>query len=205
MAKENLKKYLKKYWLVLILILVILLRLPSLFEPFTYGDEGVYLTLGQAIRRGSILYRNIHDNKPPLLYLIAALAGSFSYFRLILFLWSLATIYFFKKLAELLFKQEKGVITATLTFTILTSIHTFEGNVANAENFLIGTSILGFYLLLSQKKAFWKFLLAGFFFSLSTLFKIPGAFDFLAALIVIFFLEKTTLRSALKSSISAHF
>lgn len=204
MVKQNLKN-IKKYWFFLIFVLVFFLRLPSLFEPFTYGDEGVYLTLGQAVRRGLVLYRDIHDNKPPLLYLVAALAGSFSHFRLILFIWSLATIYFFKKLAELVFKQKQGVMVATLTFAILTSIHTFEGNVANAENFLIGTSILGFYILFRQKKALWAFLLAGSFFSFSTLFKVPGAFDFLAALSVIFFLEQTNLKSVLKSLISANF
>lgn len=194
----------KKYWLVAIFVLAFLLRLPSLFEPFTYGDEGVYLTLGQAIRRGLILYRDIHDNKPPLLYLIAALAGSFSYFRLILFIWSLVTIYFFKKLAELILKQ-KGVIISTLTFAILSSIHTFEGNVANAENFLIGTSILGFYLLFRKKNVPWAFFVSGVFFSLSTLFKVPGVFDFLAALVIVFILERENLKTVFESLISPGF
>ncbi len=55
-------------FLLIIILLMILLRIPSLFEPYWYGDEGIYLTLGQAIRKGLLLYRDIHDNKPPLLY-----------------------------------------------------------------------------------------------------------------------------------------
>ena len=36
------------------------------FEPYWYGDEGIYQVLGMAIRNGRLLYRDIWDNKPPL-------------------------------------------------------------------------------------------------------------------------------------------
>ena len=98
MDRKRLKKFFFKYWLVLLFGLTFFLRLPSLFEPFTYGDEGIYLTLGQGLRKGLVFYRDIHDNKPPFLYLLAALANSFSYYRLILFIWSFATILMFFKL-----------------------------------------------------------------------------------------------------------
>lgn len=175
--------------LLLILGLTFLLRLPSLFEPFTYGDEGVYLTLGQAIRDGLVLYRDIYDNKPPLIYLLAALAGGFSYFRLTLFIWSFATIFVFWKLSRLLFNQDKKAIIATAAFAILTSLHTFEGNIANAENFMLLPTIGGFYLLLKITPLFGKnqflWFSTGILFSLATLFKIPAAFDFAAALVFI--------------------
>ena len=182
MEKEKIfqKLALKKWWLILGIV-VFFLRLPSCFEPFTYGDEGIYLTLGQAIRKGLVLYKDIHDNKPPLLYLLAALAGSFSYYRAILFFWSLVTIYFFYKLCLLLFKNKTAQILSTFVFAILTSIHTFEGNVGNAENFMILPTLGGFYLLLKTKK--WQhYFFAGILFSLATLFKVPAAFDFIAAL-----------------------
>jgi hypothetical protein len=44
-----LKKYKQLFfnnWPSLLALLVLFLRLPALFEPFTYGDEGIYLTLG---------------------------------------------------------------------------------------------------------------------------------------------------------------
>ena len=59
---KTLVKY--KYWIILFLMFLIL-RIPSLFEPYWYGDEGIYLVLGQAIRKGVTLYSHIHDNKPP--------------------------------------------------------------------------------------------------------------------------------------------
>ncbi|MBL7150363.1 hypothetical protein ISS86_00350 [Candidatus Microgenomates bacterium] len=175
--------------LICILVFVFFLRLPSLFEPFTYGDEGIYLTLGQAMRKGVVLYREIHDNKPPLLYLLAALTGSFSYFRLLLFLWSLLTIYLFFRLTQWLFPQNKpAIIISTSFFAVLISIHAFEGNVANAENFMLLPTIAGFLLILKnlKSKKSLLFFLSGIFFSLAALFKIPAAFDFLAALVFIF-------------------
>jgi hypothetical protein len=180
----------RKWWLILGIV-ILFLRLPSCFEPFTYGDEGIYLTLGQAIRKGLTLYKDIHDNKPPLLYLLAALAGNFSYYRAILFFWSLITIYFFYKLSVLILKNKNAQIISTFIFTILTSIRTFEGNIGNAENFMILPTLGGFYLLLKGKK--WQnYFFAGILFSLATLFKVPAAFDFAAALvfILILFLSK---------------
>ncbi len=178
--------------LIIILIGAFFLRLPSLFEPFTYADEGIYLTLGQAMQQGKILYREIHDNKPPLLYLLAALAGNFTYFRLLLMIWGLFTIYLFSLLARQLFPQKpKAWLLATGFFAILTSVHTFEGNIANAENFMLLPTIAGFWLILKnlKNKSMFPFFLAGSFFALAVLFKIPAAFDFLAALIFLCFIS----------------
>ncbi|HUS52143.1 MAG TPA: hypothetical protein VMX77_01605 [Candidatus Bathyarchaeia archaeon] len=203
MAKKriNFKKLLGKYWLILVFILFFFLRLPSLFEPFTYGDEGIYLTLGQAWRKGAVFYRDIHDNKPPLLYLLAGIAYNFTNFRLILFVWSLITVFLFSKLSRILFKKNNlAAFFSTLIFVIISSVRLFEGTIGNAENFMIGTTIAGFYLLLTkgfvEKKKSWQtnqiWFLAGILFSLSTLFKIPGGFDFAAVLAfsLIIFIEK---------------
>ena len=61
-------------------LLYLLLKLPSLFEPYWYGDEGVTITVGMAIKRGLLLYRDVYDNKPPLLYLLASLVDGNLYF-----------------------------------------------------------------------------------------------------------------------------
>lgn len=191
MARKRLRKFFYSYWFIFLFFLAFFLRLPSLFEPFTYGDEGIYLTLGQAIRKGLVIYRDIHDNKPPLLYLLAAATGSFSYFRLILFAWSSATIYLFFKLCQFLFpKNNPAQIVSTFVFAILISIHTFEGNVANAENFLVGTTIAGFYFCLKARRR-WQYFLAGVLFGLSVLFKVPAVFDLAALFTFILVTSKT--------------
>ena len=204
MDRKGLKKFFFNYWLYLLFGLTFFLRLPSLFEPITYRDEGIYLTLGQALRKGFVFYRDIHDNKPPFLYLLAALANSFSYYRLILFVWTFATIFMFFRLASLLFPKGKlVVIIPTALFAILTSLHTFEGNVANAENFMMLPTIAGFYLFLKKegkKISWWLWLLIGGLFSLATLFKVPAAFDFAALFLLVILISKKINRSLLSNS-----
>lgn len=168
-------------WLLWVLILVFVLRIPSFFEPFWYGDEMIYLTLGEALRRGLVFYRDIHDNKPPLLYLLAAVAGNVFWFRVILTFWTLTTVYFFWRLARLLFvRSQKLVKIAVTSFAILTSIPLLEGNIANAEVFMIGPIILGFWLLFEKGLTQTRIFLAGLAFGLAALFKIPASFDLAA-------------------------
>lgn len=189
----------KNYFWVFFLIFVIL-RLPSLFEPFTYGDEGIYLALGQALRGGRVFYKEIHDNKPPLLYLLAALAGSFKVYRAFYFFWSLIGFGIFYRLAKALFqKNDRAVMAALLVLAVLGAVPKFEGTIANAENFLIYTSSAAFWLLVTKKNWKWAWWWAGVLFSISTLFKVPGAFDFAAAVIVFFLLADKSLKEIIFS------
>jgi hypothetical protein len=186
MDGKKLKKIIERYWFLLLAALVLFLRIPLIFEPFTYGDEGIYLTLGQAARRGLVFYQEIHDNKPPLLYLIAALTGSYPAYRTFFFGWSLVTIWLFYQLSQQLFgKNKSAVVLTTFLFALFYSLRLFEGTVGNAENFLVATSLAGFWVALKAKKTL-HYLFAGFLFSLSVLFKVPALFDFATLLAFLF-------------------
>ncbi|MDD3532306.1 MAG: hypothetical protein PHR64_00540 [Candidatus Shapirobacteria bacterium] len=167
--------------LLVLLFIVLLLRLPSLFEPFWYGDEGIYLTLGQSVRQGQTLYRDIHDNKPPLLYWLAGVAGTVFWFRFILLAWMMGTTVAFFRLVQKFFQSSKPVILLTTIFVFLTSLPLFEGTITNAEHFFIGLVILGVYFFLEEK--FWQ---SGLIMGLAFLFKSPPLFDWLALIIVSF-------------------
>jgi len=174
-------------WLALVLAFVIILRIPSFFEPFSYGDEMIYLTLGEGIRQGLTLYKDIHDNKPPLLYLLAAAAGNVFWFKAILAFWNLATIVLFWHLTKALFpKKEKLHKIATFIFALFTTIPLLEGHIANAEIFMIGPTLAAFLILFTRRADFKNLFGAGILFSIATLFKVPGAFDMPA--IVLFWL-----------------
>src|SRR5260370_36030421 len=83
-----------------------LLRLPSFFEPYWYGDEGVYEVLGFGMRHGRLLYQGIWDNKPPLLYLTYALVdGNQPMIRFLSFLVGVGAIFCLFFLAKKLFAQ----------------------------------------------------------------------------------------------------
>ncbi|HEX6976914.1 MAG TPA: hypothetical protein VF185_00960 [Patescibacteria group bacterium] len=164
-------------WLCCLLGLTLILRIPSFFEPYSYGDEMIYLTLGEGIRHGLTLYKNIHDNKPPLIYLLAAIGGNLFWFKVILAFWMLVTVVVFWKLTTILFENNtKLQKIATVIFALLSTLPLLEGNIVNSELFLIGPIMLAFLILLT-KPNYKKIFFAGLLFSLAALFKIPASFD----------------------------
>jgi len=196
--KTFLKKLHTPTWLFILLLLVLILRIPSFFEPYSYGDQMIYLTLGEAVRRGIPLYSAIHDNKPPLLYIMAALAGSLFWFKAILAVWNLITIFLFWKLSETLFpKQGKLQKVATVIFALLTTLPLLEGNIVNAELFMVGPIIAAYLILFSRKLNFRNIFAGGILFGLATLFKVPAAFD-LPAIIFLWFVTNKLSRKTLK-------
>jgi 4-amino-4-deoxy-L-arabinose transferase-like glycosyltransferase len=191
-------------WLFFLLFVVLIVRIPTLFEPYSYGDEMIYLALGEGVRQGVPLYSGLHDNKPPLLYLTAALAGNLFWFRAILALWSLFTIFLFYKLADSMYpsegkKAKNKLFTpiSTLIFSVLTTLPFWEGNIANAENFMIGFTVLAFYIVWKGSATPSKIFLAGLLLSVASLFKIPAAFE-LPALV---FLWLATLKNFSRESL----
>jgi len=185
-------------WLAILLTAVIVLRIPSFFEPFSYGDEMIYLTLGEGVRQGMTLYKDIHDNKPPLLYLAAAVAGNVFWFKAILAFWNVITIVLFWHLAKALFPtRDKLQKLATVIFGILTTIPLLEGNIANAEMFMVGPTIAAFLILLTRKLKFGNLFGAGVLFSIATLFKVPAVFD-IPAIIAFWLITSTLNKSSLK-------
>lgn len=182
--KNFLDKIHTPHWLTALFALVVIFRIPNLFEPYYYGDEMIYLTLGNAIRNGLTLYKDIHDNKPPLLYILAAIAGNLFWFKVFLMFGSIIAIFLFWKLSQKLFKEhnssrtrEKLIIISTITFAILTTLPLLEGNIANAENFMIIPTLAAFVLLFSNTTTIKKVILGGAMFALAVLFKVPAIFD----------------------------
>src|SRR6266403_2467878 len=95
----------KTFWYLLWISLgFFLLRFPSLFEPNWYGDEGIYQVIGRALNNGSMLYSQIWDNKPPLLYLTyAAFHGDQFVIRFASLFAGLSAIWVFYALTQNLF------------------------------------------------------------------------------------------------------
>lgn len=156
-----------------------ILRLPSLFEPYWYGDEGIYQVLGQAMDNGRLLYRDIWDNKPPLLYLIYWLFNSDQFtVRLASLIFGVLSVVAFYFLARTLFANRIKVALATTSlFALIFGLPIIEGNIANSENFMLLLLILaGLILVKSHRYRF----LAGFLTSLAFLIKIVAIFDFVA-------------------------
>lgn len=180
-------------WLEIFFIILLILRVPSFFEPYYYGDEMIYLALGEGIKQGVPLYLGLHDNKPPLLYITAAIAGNLFIFKVILAFWNLITVYGFWKLVKHLFpKNTKLQNVSTVLFGLLTTLPLLEGNTVNAELFMIGPVIFAIWILLSKENNFKNVFMSGILISIAALFKIPAAFDIFG--IVAFWLIYTRAR-----------
>ncbi len=160
-------------------LLFALLRLPSLFEPHWYGDEGITLAVGQEISRGEQLYVGIADNKPPLFYQIAGKSRTIFNFRLATTIWvllSLAPLWY-------LFRRLKISHVGLFAIIILLSIPLIEANIANGEVWFVPLTAAGMATTLAGLQNTDKkfFFLAGIFFGLGSLFKFPAVLDGAAA------------------------
>ncbi len=180
----------------LLLVLTLLLRIPNLFEPYWYGDEGIYLTIGQSLNKGARLYSEIIDHKTPIIYYLARVQTQLN-FRLLNIGWMLLTTVAFYYFAKKLLKSVKQTTFATFIFVILTTLPWLEGNIPNGELFVLGFVLAG-ALVLAKTDYFKKFInpehkiesnnkssklqaiyliIAGFFFGLGILTKVPAILD----------------------------
>lgn len=177
------------FWFLLITsFFFFLARLPSLFEPYWYGDEGIYQVLGNAMRNGRLLYAEIWDNKPPLLYMIYAFFNSDQFtLRLASLIFGILSVIAFHILAKELFKNRGRIaFWTTGIFAVLFGLPIVEGNIANSENFMLLPLILSGLILV--KSGSYR-MLAGILVSLAFLIKIVAIFDFAAFFLFLIFVN----------------
>lgn len=174
-----------KWFLLLASFVFVILRLPSVIEPHWYGDEGIYQVIGRALNDGRLLYRDIWDNKPPILYIIYAIAGGNLFFvKFLSLIAGLISILFLYKLSDKIFAKKISVIATISVYAILFGSPVIEGNIANAENFMLLPVIVSAYLIYSaiEKRKTSTLILAGLLLSLALMTKIVAVFDFMSFL-----------------------
>lgn len=210
-ALARLDKNKTAWFMLIVLFSFFLIRLPSLFEPYWYGDEGIYQTLGIAIRSDRLLYRDIWDNKPPLIYLLYSVLNSNQFStKGASLLFGLLSVFVFFFLAKKLFNPPAGGLKihffATIIFALLFGLPLIEGNIANAENFMLLPILIAAFLIfhltdkpvikkLARQKSPYSYLIlntsyfipfiAGLLLSFAFLFKVVALFDFAAFIVFI--------------------
>lgn len=176
----------KECWFLIgIGLIFFLLRFPSLFEPYWYGDEGIYQVIGSAMHNSRLLYRDIWDNKPPLLYIIYALFQSDQFFvRAFSLISGILALFSFHALAKhLIGGKEKILFFTTAILGIFFATPFIEGNIANAENFMLFPIILSGLLIYTHRSLF----IAGLLLSVAFLLKAVAVFDLAAFTIFLLF------------------
>ncbi|TAL38889.1 MAG: hypothetical protein EPN89_20450, partial [Methylovulum sp.] len=189
---KTLKAQYKHHHLILagILLLTFILRFPSLFEPFWYGDEGIFAAVARNLNLGGTLYATAWDNKPPMIYL--TYAAIFKFFGVSMF-WLhltaavtiLATAVMIYEIAQGLLGEKRALI-ATAVFGILTSLRLIEGNLALTEIFMILPISAAILIAVKRKFDFISLFAAGFLFAIASLYKQVGAFEAAALGIFLF-------------------
>ncbi len=133
-----------------VLLLTFLLRLPSLFEPPWYDDEGIYAAVANSLLNGQRLYTEVLDNRPPGIYLLyAVIIGVFgpnlAFIKLAAILSVIGSQLTLVRIGSNMWSRRAGLIAALL-LGVLSSLPIFEGNIANAEIFMMFPTCLGMLL-----------------------------------------------------------
>lgn len=192
------------FWLTLFI-----LRLPSLFFSWWYGDENVYLAIGHAIAKGQLLYVQAWDNKPPLIYLIYAgiytifktQLWAYKLFNLLLALWEISIFHYV--IRDIFRFSKKQIFWTTLSMSILLAI-VFEGTILNAENIFVPLVLTGFYFVYTELNVFekteeihlYRLLIGGLFWFLASFTKIHA---FLEILVITFIISLILIRMKLST------
>ena len=194
-VKTLLKDISVEHWfLAAILLLTFLMRFPSLFEPFWYGDEGIFAAVARNLNFGGVLYQTAWDNKPPMVYLTYAaifkfLGVSMFSLRLVTIVVVLATTTVVYEIAHSIYSARRALIAAFI-FGFLSSLRIVEGNLALTEIYMILPITLAMLMVIKRKFDSVSLFGAGMLLAIASLYKQVGAFEAVAVGIFLFLSAK---------------
>jgi hypothetical protein len=145
-------------WATLVLAVFavgLLLRLPTFFRPLLSDDEAIYATTADALLRKGLLYRDVVDHKPPLIYHVyqagfGALGAYNTHGAHVLVVLSVLLTAGFLLAAR---QQEgdegdgAGLATAALFLIFSTTWHDYDALAANCELFVLAPQAMAALLL----------------------------------------------------------
>jgi len=180
--------------LLALFVMGTLLRLPTFGRQLLSDDEAIYATTADALDRGDLLYRDVVDHKPPLIYHVYqagfALLGPYNTHgaHALVVLAVLITAGFLlaiKRREEAEDARGAGVAAAALFLVFSTTWHDYDALAANCELFLLAPQTAAAWLLVRELRApsgagWAKHLVVGVLVGISALFKYQGL-TFLAA------------------------
>ena len=146
----------RRRWATLVLAvfaLGLLLRLPTFFRPLLSDDEAIYATAADALMRGDLLYRDVVDHKPPLIYHVYqagfALLGAYNTHGAHAFvvLAVLLTGAFLLAIRRQAGSSGAGLATACLFLIFSTTWHDYDALAANCELFMLAPQTMAAWLL----------------------------------------------------------
>jgi hypothetical protein len=132
----------------------VVLRLPTFFRPILSDDEAIYAATGDALMRGDLLYRDVVDHKPPLIYHIYragfALLGAYNTHgaHALVVLSVLLTAAFLFAAGRQQSSGTAALAAAALFLIFSTTWHDYDALAANCELFALAPQAMAAWLLL---------------------------------------------------------
>ena len=178
-----------------IFVLGVVLRLPTFFRPLLSDDEAIYAVTADALRRDDLLYRDVVDHKPPLIYHVYqagfALFGRHGPYNtqgahalvVLAVLLTAGFLFAIKRReggADAGSSRGVALAAAGLFLVFSTTWHDYDALAANCELFLLAPQAISAWLLLTERArprgaAGWAVhLAAGALIGTSALFKYQG-------------------------------
>lgn len=180
--------------IILILVASVIFRIPFLGEPLD-RDSGLFVYLGYMHGEGSLLYKDLPSSRPPGIAFLFSLV--FRFFQptditvsIFVMCWAILNALLIYLLAVVLVNDFLFSCLAVFLYGFLSSSPFLNGEGAMTESFMVTFNMLGFYFLLKAKSKprLPLFLIAGFSFGISILFKQVGVFDYAAAIVYLLIL-----------------
>ncbi len=166
----------------------VLARVPTFCRPILSDDEAIYATTADALVRGDLLYRDVVDHKPPLIYHVyqagfAALGrynthGAHALVILSVLL-TAGFLFAMKRHEESGYGTGASLAAAGLFLVFSTTWHDYDALAANCELFLLAPQAAAAWLLLrdlrdSSRGSLATHLAVGALIGTSALFKYQG-------------------------------
>ena len=151
-VRSRIRPLLPSAALTLLIALAVALRIPSLYEPRWYRDEGIFAAIAHSIRSGDTLYADAWDNKPPLIFFTyAAIQAAFG--TGVFALHAVTAAFVIATLAVVFVAARRlcsdaGAIAGGGVFVALMCTPIVEGNLALTETYMILFTSLGALALL---------------------------------------------------------
>jgi hypothetical protein len=135
----------------------VVLRAPTFSRPLLSDDEAIYATTADALGRGDLLYRDVVDHKPPLIYHLYQLGfsvlgtydtrGAHALVVLAVLL-TAASLFAIVRQDEPADGAGAGLAAAALFLVFSTTWHDYDALAANCELFLLAPQAAAGWLLL---------------------------------------------------------
>jgi hypothetical protein len=147
---------------VAVFALGLALRLPTFFRPMLSDDEAIYATTADALQRGDLLYRDVVDHKPPLIYHLYragfALFGRYETqgahaLVVLAVLLTAGLLLAIRRSEGAACRPGEATVAAGLFLVFSTTWHDYDALAANCELFLLLPQALAAWLLLRDLRA----------------------------------------------------